>query len=206
SECRLVLFDARGHGQSDKPYDPSSYTWDHLVGDVLAVADEVGEERINLLGYSLGGVCCCFAAKLFPERINSLIIGGASTRARSFEAFAGVTGDDPEEFLAAYEATVGEILPAESKERVLKTDIRVLSAMFNARRNEPSLAGVLASTRIPCMFFVGETDSIYENVLASAAEVPEAPVVVIPESNHRGAFINSASIAGKVLEFLNSVD
>jgi len=205
SDFRLVLMDARGHGQSDKPHDPSLYTWEHLVGDVLIVADAVGEEKINLLGYSLGGVCCCFAAKLAPERLNSLIIGGASTRERSFTAFAGVTGDDPEEFMKAFEATVGEPMPTEFKERVLKTDIRALSAMLRGRQNEPSLDGVLSSLGVPCLFFVGETDPIYENVVASAADVPGADVVIIPGSNHRGAFVHSASIAGKVREFLNSV-
>src|SRR5437899_3536222 len=36
---QLILIDARGHGQSDKPYDPQAYALQHRVEDVLAVLD-----------------------------------------------------------------------------------------------------------------------------------------------------------------------
>ena len=42
---RLVLLDPRGQGRSDAPHDPSAYTLDQRVGDVLAVLDAEGIER-----------------------------------------------------------------------------------------------------------------------------------------------------------------
>jgi len=38
-QYRLILVDARGHGESDKPYDPTAYTLPRHVGDVVAVLD-----------------------------------------------------------------------------------------------------------------------------------------------------------------------
>jgi hypothetical protein len=52
---RLILIDARGHGESDKPYERSAYALDNLVGDIVAVLDALGLERVHYWGYSRGG-------------------------------------------------------------------------------------------------------------------------------------------------------
>src|SRR5262249_11932754 len=52
---QVVLMDARGHGQSDKPHDREAYAHDRLVGDVVAVLDAAGIERAHFWGYSFGG-------------------------------------------------------------------------------------------------------------------------------------------------------
>ncbi|MHC3370011.1 alpha/beta fold hydrolase [Rhodococcus aetherivorans] len=51
---RLILPDLRGHGRSDKPHVPDAYAMDLIVGDVLAVLDAAGTERVHYLGYSFG--------------------------------------------------------------------------------------------------------------------------------------------------------
>ena len=52
---QLILIDARGHGQSDKPYDPAAYALQRRVEDVLAVLDALQVENAHYLGYSMGG-------------------------------------------------------------------------------------------------------------------------------------------------------
>ena len=42
----VVVFDHRGHGESDKPDDPLAYSFDRLVADTLAVADATGLDRV----------------------------------------------------------------------------------------------------------------------------------------------------------------
>ena len=82
---RLILVDARGHGQSDKPHDAESYALDSRVADVVAVIDAVGVERAYFWGYSMGGYIGFGMAKHAPQRINALVIGGQHPFARNQE-------------------------------------------------------------------------------------------------------------------------
>src|SRR5262245_48058076 len=54
SRYRLVLIDFRGHGQSDKPHDPPSYTVERIASDFVAVLDDLGMTRATYWGYSMG--------------------------------------------------------------------------------------------------------------------------------------------------------
>ena len=54
-DYQLILIDARGHGQSDKLYDPQAYALRHRVEDVLAVLDALQVDNAHYLGYSMGG-------------------------------------------------------------------------------------------------------------------------------------------------------
>ena len=51
---RVVAYDARAHGQSDRPRDPQDYGYERLADDLLAVLDDRGIERAVLAGASMG--------------------------------------------------------------------------------------------------------------------------------------------------------
>src|SRR5690242_19479497 len=51
---RLILLDARGHGNSDKPHESDAYSWASMAGDVLAVLDAEDLPTVHYLGYSMG--------------------------------------------------------------------------------------------------------------------------------------------------------
>ncbi|MGH7818680.1 MAG: alpha/beta fold hydrolase, partial [Candidatus Binatia bacterium] len=52
---RLILWNLRGHGESDSPDDASAYTEDASVGDMAAILDACGVDRAVVGGLSLGG-------------------------------------------------------------------------------------------------------------------------------------------------------
>ncbi len=52
----LILIDARGHGKSDKLYEPEAYTIDKMAGDVIAVLNELGIGKTRYWGYSMGSL------------------------------------------------------------------------------------------------------------------------------------------------------
>ena len=56
ADHRVVVFDHRGHGQSDAPTTPRAYSLDRLAADTLAVADAFGLRELRLLGHSMGGM------------------------------------------------------------------------------------------------------------------------------------------------------
>ncbi|MDP9285006.1 MAG: alpha/beta hydrolase [Actinomycetota bacterium] len=69
---RVLWFDNRGIGESDKPEGP--YTARQLAGDALQVLDEAGIERAHVLGASLGGMVAQEVAVAAPERVRKLVL------------------------------------------------------------------------------------------------------------------------------------
>ena len=78
SFSRLILFDKRGTGLSDRVSDMPSL--EVRMDDVRAVMDAVGSQRAALFGYSEGGAMCALFAATYPARASALIMGGAFSR------------------------------------------------------------------------------------------------------------------------------
>jgi len=71
---RLALLDLRGTGRSAIPEDPSSYRCDRQVGDVEALRQELGLDRMEVLGHSAGANLVTLYAARHPERIDKLAL------------------------------------------------------------------------------------------------------------------------------------
>ena len=70
----LVLWDMRGHGQSDYPADPAAYSEALTVADMAALLDEVGAETAIVGGLSLGGYMSLAFYRAHPDRVRALLI------------------------------------------------------------------------------------------------------------------------------------
>ena len=73
---RVITFDARGTGRSDRPEDPALYGRD--VRDAVAVLDATGTDRALLVGLSLGAATALFTATLHPDRVAGIVAIGAN--------------------------------------------------------------------------------------------------------------------------------
>lgn len=71
---QLVMPDTRGTGESEDAADPASYRCDRLVGDVEALRQHLGLDRIDVLGHSAAGNLAILYAAAHPERIAHLIL------------------------------------------------------------------------------------------------------------------------------------
>jgi class 3 adenylate cyclase len=80
SFSRLVMFDKRGTGLSDRS---GVATLEERMDDVRAVMDVVGVERAAVFGTSEGGAMSLLFATTYPERVQALILYGAYARIRS---------------------------------------------------------------------------------------------------------------------------
>src|SRR3954464_8716155 len=69
----LVLWDMRGHGRTDYPDDPASYSEALTVGDMAALLDTVGAESAIVGGLSLGGYMSLAFYRAFPKRVRALL-------------------------------------------------------------------------------------------------------------------------------------
>ena len=69
---RVILFDNRGIGDSDVPEGP--YTSAQMAGDVAAVVDATGADRVQLVGASLGGMIAQHVALARPDLVDRLVL------------------------------------------------------------------------------------------------------------------------------------
>ena len=71
---QVVRYDAAGHGETGGPADPSAYEWPQLATDLLALLDELGLDRVDAGGASMGCASTLHAAVRAPERFDRLVL------------------------------------------------------------------------------------------------------------------------------------
>jgi pimeloyl-ACP methyl ester carboxylesterase len=201
-DYQLILIDIRGRGASDKPHDSAAYTLSHHVADIVAVLNDLHIRQAHFLGYSLGGWIGFGMAKYAAERVGALLIGGAHPYARSADLLSQIDATDPEAFLAAFEARVGERFTPEQKARMLANDFQALQASSQAR---PSVEEVLPTMTMPCLLYVGEADARAPRVEECAKLMPHVTFVSLPRLNHAQAYVHSELVLPHILTFLHSV-
>ena len=73
---RVIAFDNRGHGRSEKFYDPAAYAMQKMAEDARALLDHLHIEVADVMGYSMGARIAAFLAKAHKSRLRSMILGG----------------------------------------------------------------------------------------------------------------------------------
>ncbi len=200
---RVVAYDARGHGSSEAAREPTDYGYDALAGDLLAVLDRVGIERVVLAGASMGAHTAVRFALEHPERVAALgLITPANdpqaprdeSELASWQALArGLRSEGIDGFVRAYDL---EALPAQWRatvEKVLRQRLAahqhldaVADALEVVPRSRPfeSMAE-LAAIAVPGVV-VGSRDEAdpghpLERAEAYARALPAAELVVEDE-------------------------
>ncbi len=201
----LILIDERGYGASDKPYDPNAYVWQSLAGDVIAVLDDLRLSRVHYWGWSWGGGIGFALAEEWPERLNTVILGGAS-------AWPARPPDQPNGLLELLEqggtAQLVELwkqhlpISAEHEARLRRLDIRALKAERRALRS--SLEAIPPHMGMPCLLYIGEAEDDYAGALHDSQRIPNAKFISFPSFNHFDTWARSDVVLPHVLEFLGA--
>lgn len=102
---RLILFDKRGIGLSDRPQSIDVNDW---VDDALAVLDATGSERATIFGISAGSPTAIRLAASHPERIRTLVLFGGWARLWNGDGYdTGIPLETLESFIAHQAANWG---------------------------------------------------------------------------------------------------
>src|SRR5206468_369509 len=75
---QVVVWDSRGHGESDYPKDAGLYSEALTVGDMLALLDLVSARKAIVAGLSLGGYMSLAFHASHPDRVGALMLFGAN--------------------------------------------------------------------------------------------------------------------------------
>jgi pimeloyl-ACP methyl ester carboxylesterase len=178
----VVAFDCRGHGESDKPHDPSAYTEQAMANDVGLVMRAAGHQRAFVMGYSMGGSLTLRFAYEHPEQVNAAIIGGVGanyfTRTQNWRAaIADALLAEDSSGLNATQRMFRDFAHQAGK------DPRALAACM--REPKPPLAREqLATIRLPALVVCGETDTVSGSPEPLATALGQARAVTVPKRDH----------------------
>lgn len=202
----LVLWDMRGHGQSDYPQDQAQYSEEATVGDMQALLDEVGAKTAVVGGLSLGGYMSLAFYRAHPERVSSLLI---------IDTGPGFKNDEAREGWNKYARETADrfeqqgLAPLQSASRERSTAAhRSADGLVRAGRGmltqrDDRVMRVLPEIKVPSLIVVGSEDKPFLNASDyMAAKIPGSQKVVIPGAGH-AANIDQPDIFNRaVLDFL----
>lgn len=198
---RVVAYDNRGHGQSDKLYDPERYGAPEMAEDARRLLDHLGIERVDVLGYSMGARIAAFLVFAHPERVRSIIFGGLG-----IHMVRGMVGSGP--LAKALEAPRREDVTNDTARsfRIFaeqtKSDLRALAACMRGPREKVPRER-LGAIEVPVLVAVGSQDVIGGSGAALAELIPGAQFLEITGRDHMKAVGDSQFKKG-VLDFLTS--
>lgn len=202
-DYRLILVDARGHGDSDKPHEPEAYRLETRAGDVVAVLDAEAVERAHYWGHSMGGWIGFGMAEFAPKRVDRLVIGAVHPYARNSAPMRGLMqtaiANGPDTLVSAFEQMAGGVLPPGFKARLPKVDLKALLA---AAGDPPSVEGVLPRMRMHCCLYAGELDPWFAEIKRASGSIQGAKFFSLPGVNHLQSFVRSDLVLPRIIEFL----
>jgi pimeloyl-ACP methyl ester carboxylesterase len=184
-DYRVIAFDNRGHGRSEKLYDRDQYSAPIMAGDALRLLDHLGVPRAHVMGYSMGARIAAFLALAHPDRVASLVFGGLG-----INMVRGMAGTGP--IANALEAPhIDDVKnPTARTFRAFaeqtKSDLKALAACIRSSR-DPITADALATLTCPVLVAVGSRDVVGGSAAQLAALIPGAEALEIPDREHMKA-------------------
>lgn len=223
SKHRVIATDYRGIGSSS---GAAPVTVDEMARDAIALIGALGFEKVDLLGFSLGGFVAQDIALKRPDLVRKLILAGTGPAGgKGIEKVGAVSWPlmikgllrlrDPK-FYLFFTATANGHRAAKAfldrlKERKTDRDKGPTPAAFLRQLKAIKAWGVeapqnLDSIRIPVLIANGDNDIMVPTANSTdlANRIPGSQLVIYDDAGHGGIFQNHADFVAKALSFLDA--
>jgi pimeloyl-ACP methyl ester carboxylesterase/class 3 adenylate cyclase len=221
--CRLIRFDKRGTGLSDR--DAGIPSLEQRMDDIRAVMDSAGSARAAILGISEGGPMSVLFAATYPERTEALILYGTSPRSTWAPDYpwgipveeAAADDDDVRQSWGSPEATrrlvAGWLAPEMADDerfcewtgKLTRLGASPGAAIALRRMNRLiDVRNVLPSIHVPTLVLrrVGDQGASIEGSRYLLEHIPGAKFVELPGSAHFHFVGDADAFADEIQEFL----
>ena len=212
SFSRLVMFDKRGTGLSDRVPTSELPTLEERMDDVRAVMDAAGVTRAFLFGASEGGPLSVLFAATYPSRVEGLVLYGSYAR-------RPVPPDGWEAFLSFVEDRwgTGDLFAARAASAIEDEHLRALLARLERQAASPGAAtailrmaaeidvsDILRTVAVPTLVLHRSGDQILPSTggIELANGIPNARFVELPGVDHLAWSGDGADIAGEIEELM----
>ncbi len=198
---RVIALDNRGHGESEKLYDPSHYSASIMADDAAHLIEHLGLGQVAVMGYSMGARIAAFLTMQRPDLVSRAVFAGLAER-----MVTGVAGSDAIA-LGLEAADIRDVTdPGARSFRIFaeqtKSDLKALAACIRSSRVKIK-AEALAAIKVPVLVVAGEADDVAGAVQPLVDMIPSAKGVVLPGRNHMNA-VGDKGYKLAVLGFLQS--
>jgi len=224
SFSRLILFDKRGTGLSDRVAPEDLPTLETRMDDMRAVMDAVGVERAAVLGHSEGGAMCALFASTYPERTQALVMVGSAARTRWAPDYPLGWSDETVEELERSildgwgDGVIRSLLEQWAPSIADDEDIVQAYTRAALRAASPAAAAaltrmsasidirhVLPAIRVPTLVLY-RADEVWAGPSRFAGErIPGARIVELPGSDHMPWLGDQDAALDEIEEFLTGV-
>jgi 3-oxoadipate enol-lactonase len=214
---RIISFDNRGAGRSDKPTEP--FTLEQMADDALAVLDAAGIETAHVVGASMGGVISQIVAVKYPHRVRSLTLVCTACRNHPWRQELlqtwAKTAADKGMIEVGKEAAQWVMSPRSFRRlvpaftwmgplaalRPRHSFVSQIDAILNTRED---LVDQLSTITAPTMVIVGNQDILTPRGDSEeiAERIPNAELVVISGAAHGLMMEHSSTFNRILIEFL----
>ena len=181
----VIVADSRGQGRSTRTKDPITYGL--MADDYVALLDFLRIDKVDLVGWSDGGIIGLDIAMRYPERLKSL-----------FAQAANVTPDGNTGYAEA--RAEGKPIPELRHYESIDREIHALWA------NEPNYTGEeLSDIRVRTAIVIGDHDTAIsrEHTEFIASQIPGAQLIILPDAGHGVPVENPRLYAHTVLRFID---
>ena len=199
---RCIAYDHRGAGASTAP--PQAVAPQALVDDLFAVLDHAGVERCVLAGESLGALTVLAAYHAEPSRFRGLVLVDGVTAANGSSGGADQVRTHYRDYVAAF---VDACVPEPDSDHLRRWGRQILeraepeaAARMLEVHEDAHLTPALADIGVPTLVIHGERDAIVPVDVGrhTAAHIPGADLVVIPDAGHVPTMTRPAEVAAAI--------
>ena len=210
---QVIAVELQGHGRTaDIPERPFSY--EQLADDVAALMEEIGVERADIFGYSLGGNTALQLAIRHPERVRKLVVASAAYNTGAYHPgfFEMVETITPELF-------AGTPIEAEYRQLAPNPDYfpRLVEKLVQLERDtEDWPAEDIHGIESPTLIIIGDSDAVTPEhavdmfrlrgggVNGDLTGLPNAQLAVLPGTTHIGVMFRLDWLIPMITEFLDA--
>lgn len=175
---RVVVLDARGHGDSDKPHDPAAYAGRAMAKDVVALLDFLRLEEVHLAGYSMGSIVTLSVAP-HEDRVKAVFLGGVgpvqalSDMPERAEGIAeALEADDPRSIAEPGPRAFRAFAQATGQDRLALAAVQRASA--------PPREEEIRAVTVPTLIVNGEKDTLIGDPFGLGALIVGSRTTIVP--------------------------
>jgi pimeloyl-ACP methyl ester carboxylesterase len=182
---RVLAYDHRGHGRTSASPTPFS-GYDLLVGDLVALLDQLGITRAHFCGFSDGAITLLYFARRHPERVRSLILAGAqyTNDERTLALLNKMTPERIRVRLPEWAARLTVLHDTHHEPGYWQQLMRQMQPLWPV---QPDLTlEQLAEIAAPTLLIAGERDGFghIDQQVAMRRAIPHAELCILPVAGH----------------------
>ncbi|MGW6620111.1 alpha/beta fold hydrolase [Nocardia sp. NPDC055002] len=192
---RVITFDNRGVGASGSAVPG---TIERMADDAIAFIRALGLEKVDLVGFSLGGGVAQLIALKAPDLVRRMILAGTGPRGGG--GIAKMRTTEGKHAATNYLARLQERDFDRDKKISTQARLAQLEAIVNGGKSAP---GDLSQITVPVLVANGEDDLMVATSLSAdmARRLPNAELKIYPRSGHGGIFQHHSSFVPDALRF-----